>query len=103
MSGHRHLARVRVQTIQELLLESCPTFRRRRPGAAPAATICSRSAGLKQQLEASTRKSALRGGDTASARYNEVRRSSGHDRVNCRLGTRTVDAFQHYRGCSLAC
>ncbi len=41
MSGHRHLARVRVQTIQELLLESCPTFRRRRPGAAaPAATIC---------------------------------------------------------------
>ena len=41
MSGHRHLARVRAQTIQELLLESCPTFRRRRPGAAaPAATIC---------------------------------------------------------------
>ena len=35
-----------------------------------------------------------RGGDTASARYNEVRRSSGHDRVNCRLGTRTVDALQ---------
>ena len=41
MSGHRHLARVRAQTIQELLLESCPTFRRRRPGAAaPAATVC---------------------------------------------------------------
>ena len=35
-----------------------------------------------------------RGGDTASARYNEVRRSSGHDRVNCRIGTRTVDALQ---------
>ena len=38
-----------------------------------------------------------RGGDTASARYNEVRRSSGHDRVNCRLGTRTVDALQLLR------
>ena len=23
-----------------------------------------------------------------------MRRSLGHDRVNCRLGTRTVDAFQ---------
>ena len=41
MSGHRHLARIRAQTIQELLLESCPTFRRRRPGAAAlAATVC---------------------------------------------------------------
>ena len=35
-----------------------------------------------------------RGGDTASRRNNEVRRSSGHDRVNCRIGTRTVDALQ---------
>jgi hypothetical protein len=34
-----------------------------------------------------------RDGGTASARDNEVRRSSGHDRANCRLGTRTVDAF----------
>ena len=34
------------------------------------------------------------GGDTASARKNEVRRSSGHDRLTCSLGTSTVDAFQ---------
>ena len=33
-------------------------------------------------------------GGTFSARGSKVRRSSDHDRVNCRLGTRTVDAFQ---------
>ena len=33
-------------------------------------------------------------GGTFSARGSKVGRSSGHDRVNCKLCTRTVDAFQ---------
>ena len=33
-------------------------------------------------------------GGTFSARGSKVRRSSDHDRVNCTLGTHTVDAFQ---------
>ena len=60
----------------------------------PLRRYVSRPAGHKQQLEASTRKSALARRGPASARDNEVRRASGHDRVNCRLGTSTVDALQ---------
>ena len=59
MSGHRHLARIRAQTIQVLLLESCyvPSASSRCCGA--RCDDVSRPAGHKQQLEASTRKSAL--------------------------------------------
>ena len=96
MSGHRHLARVRAQTIQELLLESCPTFRRHRPGAAaPAATICLPP--RRPQTAAATQHKQIGSGAAGAPLALETTKCGGrrvNGRVNCRLGTRTVDAFQ---------